>query len=147
MRKMGATLLGLCILVGAGCSDPDLVQVAKSLDATAITIWTLQTTVIEAESKQLISTNDTRTILTIALQVDQAGKEAVAITRTLSQLDPTNRAKLLTILTPVITSVNQLVGQGVGGITDPTTRQSIQTLLATLQTTLNVIQLTLAGGQ
>lgn len=146
-RSTRIGLLVLCLSGLVGCSDPDLVQVAKSLDETAIIVGTLQTTVIEAERQQLISTNDTRTLLTISMQVSQAGKEAVAITRALSTLEPANRSQLLTILTPVINSVNQLVGQGVGGITDPTTRQTIQTILATLQTTLNVVQLTLAGGQ
>ena len=139
-------ILVLPLLIFTGCADADLDKVAKGLNEAAITVGTLQSTTIEANNQQLISEGDTRAILTACLQVDKAGKEAVAVTRQISALSPNDRTKILNILTPVIASVDRLVAQGVLNIQDQQTRVGIQALLLSLQTSLNVVQITLSSG-
>ncbi len=88
----------------------------------------------------------TRTILNACVKMDNAGKEAVAYTRTINTLDPASRSTLMGMLTPAITSIGDLVQNGTVGIKDQTTKDTIQALLVGLQTTLAGIQLQIAGG-
>lgn len=128
-----------------GCTDANLKKIAQELDVTAKTVATLQTTVIDANTKKLISEADTRTILTLCIQVSQAGQQATAATRAINALGPADRTQLTAILAPVITSVGNVASQTIA-ISNPQTAETVKTLVLTLQTTLNSINLVVAGG-
>lgn len=138
-------LVLVLVLPLVGCTDSNLQKIAKDLDITAKTVATLQTTVIDANSKKLISEADTRTILTLCIQVNQAGQQASAATRTINALGPADRTQLTAILSPVITSVANVANQTIA-ISNPQTAETVKTLLVTIQTTLNSINLVVAGG-
>lgn len=144
-RSQIAALIALASLLVA-CNDATLAQVAKDLDIAAKTVGAVQTTVIQANQAKLIPDSDTKLILQACIQVNQAGQEAVAFTKTISQLDEPSRTKLVNLLTPAITSVGNLVQNGTLGIKDQGTQQRIQLLLSSLQATLSGIQIAISGG-
>ena len=128
------------------CQDASLEKIAKGLNEAAATAGILQTTVIESERIGLMTTDQARNILEGCVKVNEAGREAVAVTRRINALDPSTRTSLLAIVNPVITAVNNLVETGTVNITNPATKQKIQLLLLTLQTTLSAVHLSIAAG-
>ena len=136
----------LLAMMTAGCKDNDLENVSKGLLVTAESIGVLQQTVIEAEKLGVISTQDTASILTLSIKVNEAGKDAVAITRAISKLDQPNKEAILKILIPVIKAVDDCVANGLAGIKNEQTKQKIRGILLGIQSALNAIQLTLGGS-
>ena len=122
------------------CGDSDLQKVAKGLQIAAESVGTLQTTVIEANKLALLTEDETRTTLEICVEINKAGKDAVAVTRGLVALDSTSKSQILTILTPVIKSVDAAVGRSML-IKNEDTRAKIRTILLTIQSALNSVQL------
>lgn len=144
-RRLRITLV-LPLLVLAACADATLQKVAKDLDIVAHTVGAVQTAVLDANRQMLFSDASTRAILESCLKVNLAGQQAVAYTRTISQLDAVSREQLIVIMRPAIYAAGNLVQNGTLGITDAPTQQKIQLLLSTLQATLNGIQIAIAGG-
>jgi hypothetical protein len=143
--KKYAPLLLLLLFVTA-CSDPDLNKISKALVVTAKTNGEIQTDVIAANAANLLSDNNTRVILEMCQKVNYGGKEATALTRAISKLDDPSKAQILTILKPVIVAVQNAIDTGLIGITDQATKEKIQLLLLSIQSTLNSIQIIVAGG-
>lgn len=141
-----ATIIMMYVLLSSGCTDSDLKKVSKGLVITADSIGELQTVVIAASGQNLIGDSDTRAILELCLMVNQAGKDATAITRGISKLDNPSKAQLVAVLNPIITAVQNALNSGLLGIKDEALRQKLRGILLTIQTTLSGIQLTLAGG-
>jgi hypothetical protein len=77
--------------------------------------------------------------------VNIAGKEAVAVTRSISKLSAADKSNLLVILNPIIAAV----GEGLDNlkITDPNVSANIRAALLAIQTGLNTAQLIIAGGK
>jgi hypothetical protein len=123
-----------------------LQKVSTGLVAFAKAVGTVQTTVIQANAQGLISDADTRPILTYCNSASEIGKQATAVTRNLSTLGPADGNKVLLILAPSITSIGTLVDKGTLGIKNQQTQQNIKAALLAVQTVLNTIQLTIAGG-
>lgn len=142
-RTWAATpILFICF----ACTDQDLLKVAKGLDAVAVSVGQFQTTVIEANTQHLLSESVTRKLLTIALKVDQGGKEATQVVKQLQQLAPADRVKIMAILAPVIKAVSDSVNNDLIPITDPEAKQKVQLALLAVQSGLNTVNLILAGG-
>lgn len=144
-RSQIVAVIALASLLVA-CTDSTLTTVAKDLDVAAKTVGTVQSTVIQANQQQLISTDTTRTILTACETVNTIGKQVVAYTRTISTLSPQDRTVLTNMLDPAIKAVANLVASGTVGIKDVATQQKIQLLLASLQATLGAVQIAISGG-
>lgn len=136
-------LVLLCSL--SACKDSALQKVSDALNITAKTVGTIQDTAIAANQQRLITDIQTQHLLEVTVQVSVAGKQAVALTRNISTLDAMDKASLIKILNPVITAVNTAVSNGTADIKDQKTKQDIQTLLLTLQASLNTINLTIAA--
>lgn len=145
VKRKFVPVLALALVLVA-CSDSTLLRVAKDLDIAQQTIGTVQTTVIEANRRNLISEDTTRTILITCKKVNEIGLEAVAYTKTITALDEASRTKLVNMLTPASTAVGNLVQSGTLGITNVETKQKVQLLLESLRATLSGVQLALAGG-
>ena len=135
----------LLVLSLTACTDRDLQAVSSALSDTAKAVGVFQETVINANAQGLLSETGTRQLLQVSLRVNAAGQQAVTITRNLSKLAPENRSQLLQILKPVIDSVAEADAQLVRVIPEPRVRANIASALTLIQTTLNTIQLTLAG--
>lgn len=136
-------LLLLFTLLGARCSDPDLQTVAKALRDTSQAVSVFQITLIDANAKGLVSENTTRQLMLVSVKANTAGLDADNITRNLDKLEPADRGNLLNILKPVITEL-QSATSVLATITNETARTNIAAALATIQTLLNTVQLTLA---
>jgi hypothetical protein len=149
MRKH-AVLLPLPFLLMAllfvSCTDSDLNKVASALVVVAKTNGEIQTITISANNLKLLPEDNTRIILETCQKINLAGKEATDLTRTLNKLDNPSKAQILKILQPMIATVGSAVDKGLIGITDQATRDKIKLLLLSLQSTLNSIQLIIAGG-
>ena len=147
MRKyIGTVLLCFCLWAVASCGDSDLKKVAKALQITAESIGTLQTTVIDANALGLVSQEDTAQILELCIKANQAGKEATAVIRAISELSDPTRAQLVGILAPVIRSVGRLLDEGTLAIKNEETRGKVRLALLTAQSALNTVQIVLASG-
>jgi hypothetical protein len=136
----------LVLLLMTACSDSDLNKISKALVVTAKTNGEIQTDVIAANTAQLLSDSNTRVILEMCQKVNYAGKEATTLTRSINALDAPSKAQILTILKPIIVAVGNVVDKGLVGVTDEPTKQKIRLLLLSLQSTLNSIQIIVAGG-
>ena len=144
MARRIAALALLFFLVG--CKDEDLAKVAKGLQITSEVIGQLQTAVIEANTQGLMSDDDVRIVLTACAKVNQAGWSATQLTKEIAKLTDPTRNELLDILKPVIREVAVLVQTGTVGIKNEQTKQKIQLILLSLESTLNSIQIILASG-
>ena len=143
MRRFAPLLL---LMLCMSCDDSSLVKVSKGLLITAQSLSTLQTTVIEGNTQKLISDDTTRVILTLCVQINQAGKDATAVTKNLAKLENPSKVQIIGILKPVVTAVGNMLDNGLLGIKDEKTQQEVRLLLLTIQSTLNGIQLALATG-
>lgn len=144
MKRVLVPIFLFCLVL-IGC-DSSLQKVSKGLDATATAIGTLQTTAISGFSSGLLDKPTTDIIINLCVKVNQAGKEAVAITRAISQLDQLDSTKILAILKPIISAVGDIVDNGLVGIKDEVLKTKIKGILVGIQTSLNAVQLTLNGG-
>ena len=144
MKRVLVPIFLFCLVL-IGC-DSSLHKVSKGLDATATAIGTLQTTAISGFSSGLLDKPTTDIIINLCVKVNQAGKEAVAITRAISQLDQLDSTKILAILKPIISAVGDIVDNGLVGIKDEVLKTKIKGILVGIQTSLNAVQLTLNGG-
>jgi hypothetical protein len=128
------------------CSDPNLNKVAKGLVDIQQTVGTLQTTVIAANKENLLSTENTRTVLDLCEKINLAEKDAIAITRTVAKYDNPTRSQILAILQPIMKAVNNAIDVGIVPIKDQAVKDKVKTALVTIQSTLNIIQLVSASG-
>jgi hypothetical protein len=143
MRRIAPVILLLCL---TACTDQQLEKVSKGLVATADGIGVVQTTVIEANKQLLVDDATTSQIMIVCMKVNQAGKDATAITRAISKLDNPSKSQLLAVLNPVIAAVQNALDNGLVPIKDPATQQKIRGALLAVQTALNAAQLALAGS-
>lgn len=130
----------------SSCSDKDLNKVSKSLVIIADSVKELQSDAIAANNLKLLSDDNTRIIMEIGTKISLAGKESTALTRNLTKLDVTTKSQVLTILNPVITTLSNVINTSLDGITDQGTKDKIKVILLSLQSTLNSIQVIVAGG-
>lgn len=149
MRSIKHTI-GLIAIAGVlltACTDKDLENIGEALLTTSQALNTLQTTVISANTStpQLLSDNDTRAVLMLCIRINQAGLDASAVTRNLAKLESADRARLISILDPVITAVAGSVTSA-GTIPDEKTRNVVMASLLLIQTSLNTAKLIAAGG-
>jgi len=86
--------------------------------------------------------------LTVSININQSGLVASNITRGLERLTPTDRARLIAVFDPLILTLAMTMQDAPGkfGIADPKTRDTIMASLLLIQTSLNVVKITLAGG-
>lgn len=146
-RRFHLLLLSLCLALSlAACGDSDLEKVAKGLSITAQSIGTAQSLVIELNKQGFINDGETRTVLEACLEVNKAGKAAVDVTRNLTTLDESSRAKLLNLIIPVVGKVADAVAQ-TQYITDTAKRNEIRAILLTVQSALAGIQVILVNKQ
>ncbi len=132
----------LSLVLVAACKDATLQSVSNQLNVIAKSMKTLHETVVSANENHLISNDDTAKIMLMEIQVNQAGRDAVAATKQIAQLSPTDKAKILGIIKPIFAVIgNEVLASN--AIKDVNTRQQVQLLLIATQTAMNTINATL----
>lgn len=128
------------------CTDEDLATVSKSLLATAKSIGIVQTTVIQAEKQGTISEDTCRAILEGCVKANQAGLQAVEITRTISKLDSVSRGQMKPLVQAALSSIQANLVLDLASVKNEQTRLAITSGLTTAQTLLTVALTTLQSG-
>jgi ABC-type proline/glycine betaine transport system permease subunit len=128
------------------CTDDQLATVSKSLLAAAKSIGIVQTTVIQAEKQGDISENTCRVILEGCVKANEAGLQAVAITKTISKLDPVSRQQMTPLVQAALSSIKADLMLDLTSVKNEQTRAAITSGLTTAQTLLTVALTTLQLG-
>jgi hypothetical protein len=137
----------LLLLTFSACTDDDLTTVSKSLLVAAKSINTVQTTVISANEQGLITDETTAQILTGCVKANQAGQQAVAITRSISKLDPSSRTQMAPMVQAALSAIQASLVVDLSGIKNPQTKAIITSGLSAAQTSLNVaLSMLMIGG-
>jgi hypothetical protein len=144
MRKC-LPILALLILT-TSCTDEQLVTVGKSLLAAAKSIEIVQTTVIQAEKQALVSEDTCRLVLEGCVKANEAGLQAVAITRTISKLDPESRKKMIPMVQAALSSIQSSLIIDLTSVKNEQTRLAITSGLTSAQTLLMTALTTLQSG-
>lgn len=140
MRRL--LLIAPLLLLVTACDD-NLKKVAQTLDIVAASVGTLQKTVIESNKVGFISDDDTKAIVELCVKMNLAGKEAVAATRNVAKLSPEDQVRLVVLLQPVVTAVDNALDKDIVGIKNPETKQKVQTVLTGIQSALRTAQVLL----
>lgn len=143
--KRFIAIASLLVLMVA-CTDEDLATVSKSLLASAKSIGIVQTTVIQAEKQGTISEDSCRAILEGCVKANQAGLQAVEITRTISKLDPVSRQQMTPLVQAALSSIQANLMLDLASVKNEQTRVAITSGLTTAQTLLTMALTTLQSG-
>ena len=144
MRKLIPVIAFLTLMIA--CTDEQLATVSKSLLASAKSIGIVQTTVIQAEKQGTISEDSCRAILEVCVKANQAGLQAVEITRTISKLDPVSRQQMTPLVQAALSSIQANLMLDLTSVKNEQTRAAITSGLTTAQTLLTVALTTLQSG-
>lgn len=149
-RQRAAILLVCLIAISllSACTDKKLRDIVVAADKVADTVAIVQKSAVDAETAGVLTREQTRAIMQITIQISQANNSAMDVARDLSKLDEPSRAQLLTILKPIIDSVNKAVNdENILKIQDAKTREAIRGGFLAIQVSLNSINLILAAGK
>jgi hypothetical protein len=148
LRKVPSALLivSLALMLSA-CTDDQLKQVTKDLSVIATAVGEVQANVIVANQQQLLDDKTTGTILYICTRVSAAGKQADAIVRSITKLDPASRSSLVNLLTPISQALDPTQLEFVAGIKDLKTKQQVDGAFILLRSTISGMQLVLAASK
>lgn len=148
-RAIAVALL-LAVLLTA-CPDDKLKQVADGLDKTVAALSAAQKTVISANTPsvpggpKLLSDEATIKIGEALININEAVIRGAETAETIAKLDTASREQLINILKPIIKTVEDLLlSPNITGIQNESTRTSIRIAIASVQTLLNEIQLSIA---
>ena len=143
-------LLGMSLFMALqiSCRDGDLQKVGKSMVVVSTAIGELQKNVIAANQQNLLNDQVTGQILQICIRVNTAGKQADAVLRSISQLDPGSRRNLIALLVPISQALDPMQLEFLADIRDPATKQKIDGAFILMRTTTSSVQIILAtsGG-
>lgn len=120
--------------------------VSSSLNTLASGVVAINMAAIQANEQKLLTDMQTSAILNVTTKIAQAGLQADAITRALAQIDPNNKAKLLSILSPVLQVVTESLNNGLIPVGSQASVNAIRAALVTIQVTLTGVQIVLQGG-
>jgi hypothetical protein len=151
---MAVLMLGLqsCALRGGlpPGSDPQIEQIAKTLDITVNTLTVFQKAVISsnAVTPKLIPDATADQLARFALEANRAAKEAIIATRAVAKLSPADRADITQIMAPILIATdNTLKSPGLASIQSEQLRLILQASLTSIQTTVASVQLVLSTGR
>jgi hypothetical protein len=144
MNRRYILALPLLVLILA-CGPAELQKVAQGLNALAVATGTAQTTIIQMEQQKLIDIDTARTILEVFQKCNLAQKQAISITRALTQIDKPTQQQLVAIMGPITASIRELVENGTAGIKNEQTKQKVLAILVSVQSVITAINLSLGG--
>lgn len=129
----------LCLFLFTGCND----DAAKRLNEAAHAIGVVQQFAIDAEKQKLMTTAETKTVVTATLRLSESGKAAVAVMRGINLQDPASRTKAIDAIGLVADQLGQL--QKTLNIQNDTARRQVESLLLVVQTALNSARVIIAA--
>lgn len=142
-RKFLALPVLLFVLLSA-CSDKALQTTAKASRDIAAANLALSNTLISAAQTGALTDEYVRPILQVSLQVAQAGKQVDAAIAGINQLAPADKSKILAIIQPVITAINNGVAQ-TALIKNETIKTEVMAALTTIQAALASVRVAMGG--
>jgi hypothetical protein len=142
--KRYALALPLLVLMLA-CGPADLQKVSQGLNDLATATVAAQTSIIELNNQNLIGTDTARPIMEVFQKCLLAQKEAIAITRALTQIDKPTQQQLIAVMVPITQIVKQLVENGTVGIKNEGTKAKVLAVIVSVQAVITAINLSLGG--
>lgn len=152
-RKIFVLLMVLSLFSCAGVQTKpgvdqnaaDLRNVALALKDVAISIGALQQFVKDTTTQGLLTADQGRPLMEVALKVSIAGQQATQATLKIGQLTPADRTSLLAVLNPMVDAVGNAMDQNIMPISNVKTRNDARTIFLMMQTALSTAQLVLAS--
>lgn len=160
MKRLNAVMITALALAMFGCNaNPNwpklspLERVTHGLVITEATVRNLQGAVIRGNQtvdpvtgQRVISDEVAIKILDACVEISKAGKAATELTKNLALLNEQSSTQVLQIIQPLIKFVDNLTNTGLVGIKNLQTKQEIQLILLSLQSTLSIIQVTITSS-
>ena len=129
-------LVGIA-LFAPGCDEVDLGRLSQTLAGIATANDTMLEVVLAAEDSELISDAEARPFVEAALKIGLAGREAVAVTAQIAEMDAAARGDLFQILDPILDAVDAIiVSEDLSGLKNAEARASIRLTLVAIRTTI-----------
>jgi len=142
-RSVLAFFVLLICFVLSSCSDSALQATSKAMVDISAANLAIQNTVITGQQNGGLTVAESAPVIQVTLQVAQAGKQIDAAIAGINALAPADKQKILAILQPVITAVqNEATGLN---IVNPTAKTAILGSLATIQAALATARIALGG--
>lgn len=142
IRRYRAIMAALCLLaLLTACND----DAAKRLNEAAHAIGLVQQFAIDAEKQKLMTTAETKAVVTATLRLSESGKAAVAVMRGINLQDPASRTKAIDAIGLVADQLGQL--QKTLNIQNDTSRRQVESLLLLVQTSLNAARISIAAQE
>ena len=134
------------VLLLQACGDSDIQKIARSMLVVAHAVGDAQTLAIQANSQNLIDDQTTGKILSICAKIDIAGKQADAVLRSVTKLDPSSRSSLSSVAAAIGQAIDPSQLEMLANIKNPATRQKVEAALALIRSAVSAVEIVLAAG-
>jgi hypothetical protein len=134
------------VLLLQACGDSDIQKIARSMLVVAHAVGDAQTLAIQANSQNLIDDQTTGKILSICAKIDIAGKQADAVLRSVTKLDPSSRSSLSSVAAAIGQAIDPSQLEMLANIKNPATRQNVEAALALIRSAVSAVEIVLAAG-
>jgi hypothetical protein len=134
------------VLLLQACGDSDIQKIARSMLVVAHAVGDAQTLAIQANSQNLIDDQTTGKILSICAKIDIAGKQADAVLRSVTKLDPSSRSSLFSVAAAIGQAIDPSQLEMLANIKNPATRQNVEAALALIRSAVSAVEIVLAAG-
>jgi hypothetical protein len=141
-RKILFALSALLLL--QACSD--IQKIAKSMLDVAHAVGDAQTIAIQANGQNLIDDQTTGKILSICAKINIAGKQADAVLRSVTKLDPSSRSSLSSVAAAIRQAIDPSQLEMLANIKDPATRQNVEGGFTLIRSAVSAVEVVLAAG-
>ena len=146
MRNRKILFALFAVLLLQACGDSDIQKIAKSMLVVAHAVGDAQTLAIQANRQNLIDDQTTGKILSICAKINIAGKQADAVLRSVTRLDPSSRSSLLSVAAAIGQAIDPSQLEMLTNIKNPVTRQSVEGSFTLVRSAVSAIEIVLATG-
>ena len=144
MRNRKILFALFAVLLLQACGDSDIQKIAKSMLVVAHAVGDTQTLAIQANRQNLIDDQTTGKILSICAKINIAGKQADAVLRSVTRLDPSSRSSLLSVAAAIGQAIDPSQLEMLTNIKNPVTRQSVEGSFTLVRSAVSAIEIVLA---
>jgi hypothetical protein len=134
------------VLLLQACGDSDIQKIAKSMLVVAHAVGDAQTIAIQANGQNLIDDQTTGKILSICAKINIAGKQADAVLRSVTKLDPSSRSSLSSVAAAIGQAIDPSQLEMLANIKNPVTRQNVEGGFTLVRSAVSAIEIVLAAG-
>jgi hypothetical protein len=134
------------VLLLQACGDSDIQKIAKSMLVVAHAVGDAQTLAIQANGQNLIDDQTTGKILSICAKINIAGKQADAVLRSETKLDPSSRSSLSAVAAAISQAIDPSQLEMLANIKNPATRQNVEGGFTLIRSAVSAIEIVLAAG-